>query len=324
MNLPVELIDNIYRQLDNVRDVANLRLTCTQTGFSNTAGDTLQYLYQNLPFAHTPEGWLGYMAVAEDRVGEADGRGYKSSERVRRVVYQDVLPAALQNLGLYNIAALATTVAHMECTPYEKYIDYVHAVKNFRVYAEDLTAIEAIATKAVNLDTIEHQPGFQDARHGYELHRAMLSVIRQIADMNDEDHEDDEDDGKIVLNIGVSKHLWKNRSRTWKTDTCPSLLGPSVEHVHLMVKAALENPLRKAPLALRIKTIHPYASTEDSDEQQWPKNNKLHHVDIRYVGLNRSEGHDIADIQFLSDPSTTHRFTNMRTLRLAGAHPHLN
>jgi hypothetical protein len=321
VNLPVEFIDNIYRQLDNVRDVANLRLTCTQIGFSNTRGDTLRYLYQNLTFAHTPEGWMDYMAVAEHHVGGANGQDYKSSEWVRRVLYEDVLPVTLEDLGLHNITALAMEVAHPEPSPYEKCIDYVDAIKHFRVHDENLTAVEAIVTKFVNLETIEHHPGFQDARQGYQPHRAMLSVIEQTADMNDENDEDDEDG---FLDIKVSKHLCKHRSCTWKTNTSPSLLGPSVEHVHLMVKVALENPLRKAPLTLRIKTLHPYAFAYDYDDQQWPKNNKLHHVDIQYIGSNRSEDHDMGDYQLFSDQSTTNRFTNMRTLRLAGEHPHLN
>ncbi|KAH5663149.1 hypothetical protein HBI23_090690 [Parastagonospora nodorum] len=319
VNLLVELIDNIYRQLDNVRDVANLRLTCTQIRFSNMRGDTLRYLYQNLTFAHTPEGWMDYMAVAEHHVGGAKGQDYKSSEWVRRVVYEDVLPVTLDDLGLHNIAALAMEVANPEPSPYERYIDYVDAIKHFRVHAEDLIAVEAIATKFVNLDTIEYHSGFQDARQGYQPRRAMLNVIEQTADMNDEDDEDDEDD---FLNIEVSKHLWKHRSCTWKTNTSPSLLDPSVEHVHLMVKAALGNPLRKAPLTHRIKTLHPYAFAYGYDDQQWPKNNKLHHVDIQYIGLNRSEDHDMGDYQLFRDPSTTHHFSNMRTLRLAGAHPH--
>ncbi|KAH5272034.1 hypothetical protein HBI71_047410 [Parastagonospora nodorum] len=261
VNLLVELIDNIYRQLDNVRDVANLRLTCTQIRFSNMRGDTLRYLYQNLTFAHTPEGWMDYMAVAEHHVGGAKGQDYKSSEWVRRVVYEDVLPVTLDDLGLHNIAALAMEVANPEPSPYERYIDYVDAIKHFRVHAEDLIAVEAIATKF-------------------------------------------------------------HRSCTWKTNTSPSLLDPSVEHVHLMVKAALGNPLRKAPLTHRIKTLHPYAFAYGYDDQQWPKNNKLHHVDIQYIGLNRSEDHDMGDYQLFRDPSTTHHFSNMRTLRLAGAHPH--
>ncbi|KAH4074391.1 hypothetical protein HBH98_076150 [Parastagonospora nodorum] len=299
VNLPVELIDNIYRQLDNVRDVANMRLSCTQIGFSNMRGDTLQYLYQNLTFSHTLEGWMDYMAVAEQHVGGAKGQVYKSSEWVRRVVYEDILPATLDDLGLHNIAALTMEVAHPGLSPYEKYIDYVDAIEHFLVYDEDLTAVEAIATKFVNLDTIEYHPGFQDARQGYQPRRAMLSVIEQTADMYDEDDEDD------FLNI-------------------ESLLDPSVEHVHLMVNAALENPLRKAPLTHRIKNLHPYAFAYGYDDQQWPKNNKLHHIDIQYIGLNRSEDHDMGDYQLFSDPGTIHRFTNMRTLRLAGAHPHLN
>lgn len=308
-----------------------MRLTCTHIGFSNMHGDTLRYLYQNLAYAHTPEGWMDYMAVAEDHVGEADGREYRSSEWVRTVVYEDILPASLEDLGLHNIAAFAMEVADPEESPYGKYLDYVRAIECFRVYDEDMTAVEAIATKLVNLDTIEYHPGFRDARQGYEPHRAMLSVIQQIADIDDEYYEDYENDREI--SVEVSKHLWKYRSRTWKTSpnllgTCfldPNLLDLPVEHVHRMVKAALENRLRKAPLTLRIKTIHSHAFTDDPAEPQWPENNKLHHVDIQYVGLNKSRDYDsISDIKFLSDPSTTHRFTNIRTLRLAGAYPYVN
>lgn len=56
LDLPLEILGNIYRQLDGLRDIGNMRLTCSRLVHQSMRQDTQAYLYQQTPVAFVLHG----------------------------------------------------------------------------------------------------------------------------------------------------------------------------------------------------------------------------------------------------------------------------
>jgi hypothetical protein len=91
---------------------------------------------------------------------------------------------------------------------------------------------------------------------------------------------------------------------------------------HLLVREALVNKNRKAPLTVKMVTHHNDDFFDPPANEHLPMNNLLHQLDVQYIGLNVSDPFGIEDdVEILCDPtsSTALQFSNLRSLRLAGA-----
>jgi hypothetical protein len=222
---------------------------------------------------------------------------------IKTLVYEDLVPTRLTP---DDIDMNIVTGAQVQSL-YDRYRTLACEVYGGGLNRHMISAVGRLR----NLDTIEYFPGF----HG--LSQPLPTVVHTMQNTL-----------KIAAGSCVTMNdwLWENRFEVSRPAMRASDWDAGLYQFHLLLRAALLNVSRTAPLIVKMITQHNEAFYDPPAGECLPTDNLLHHLDVQYLGLGMSHPYAIQDdLNILCDTwsTTAFQFMNLRSLKLSGARLYL-
>ena len=304
LELPAEILREIYASRAGPQAAAVLRLLTPGTPFMEWNGPTIQYLTNVFTLIPSHHGFQRLIDIA------FNWTGHPTSTWVKTIVYEDLVPRRFSNETFDIAVENGAEGAHLYTTYRAKTRD------SHRDMVNRLT--KRAIRRLTHLDTMEYSPGSHETRQPFSSPgRRFQDILEGAADSCLSGG-----DSCYKMNRLMARYMWQNRfdilipaeeAVDWDTGLC---------QFHLLVREALFSRRRQAPLTVKIVTRHNDAFSDPPANEHLPMDNLLHHLDVQYIGLNMTDLYaieDDLDILCDRDTSTAMQFSNLRSLRLAGA-----
>jgi hypothetical protein len=299
--MPASIIDSIFDNLSDPRDIGNLRRTC------KSIGQCVVRLPQSARFVREVTvmpvsrsmAWLSEIAQ-DDALTDLDGAPLPTSQWVEKVIFEDVFP-----MELPRILILA--------------VDDPEAVEFYQIFCDSLTLgssalsvrdlIVDILSRLEQLSVLEYHVSLPKSDLDTDQEVSLVGRLRELPFLS----------GKQAADF-----LWDNRAHFFVPTNRLADLKRSAAIFHLMINTVLRQRKRAKSLSVIIKTIHSEAVYEQITSSAlqlttFPAEDWLQSLELRFCGQNMADEHSfICQLRVLSGPATSGQFSSLRRLVLAG------
>jgi hypothetical protein len=319
-DLPAEILSAIIENLSRDEDITSFRLTCRRVG--NFAVSKAS-LYRKVNLCLHPWSRTRFELIAFNKIPGRAGDWVNSSFRVKDLIFEDIrvlysdMYFDLSKIGVDLPGYPEDLSSQLEQFEHQLYYD-----------PSGVDTIGAAAKQLNALETIEYDPGSTRAQRA-RGHNHRLS---------DNAYVDPEAGYEELWQIQelIEKNTWESRSRCFLALTQQDAIHATRYMFCKVVGSVLQNRHPRAkPLTVRIcspvprffnstRTAALYSnSTYLVRFPEWPTNNRLHNLELRYTSLQMYRVESVmTDLGVLCGDLADGQFANLRSLTLGGSGIH--
>lgn len=319
-HLPAEILSAIIENLSSNEDLASFRLTCRKVG--NDAASKAS-LYRKVNLCLHPWSRTRFELIAFNKIPGRAGDYINSSSRVKDLIFEDI--RVLYSDMYFDLSKI---VVDLSGRAEDRYLTSQLEKFEHQLYynPSGVDTIGAAAKQLNALETIEYDPGSTCVQRAIR-HNHQLSGNAYI-----DPEAGYEELWQSKVQELIEKDTWESRSRCFLALTQQNAIHATRYMFCKVVGSVLQTCHPRAkPLTVRICSPVPrffnpigtdplYSnSTRLVRYPEWPRNNRLHNLELRYTSPQMYKGESVMpDLGVLCRDLDHGQFTNLRSLTLGG------